>query len=219
MSKTRTSIRRYKCILAGCVLSLWLLAIPATVFASIGVGVGTGIIDVSDKLRAGGIYNLPAVVVYNTGTETATYSMSLTLNETQEQLKPNPAWFSFSPIEFQLEPGRSQTVTPTLSLPVRIEPGSYYGYLEAHPVETTEQGTTRVGVAAATILRFDVEASNLFWAILYRIRSLYRQAEPWSHVAVGVVVAVIILLINKRYLHINIKITRSGKSKRESKSD
>jgi len=208
-----------KRFLAGVLAGLWLLAIPATVFASIGVGVGTGIIDVSDKLRAGGIYNLPAVVVYNTGTETATYSMSLTLNETQEQLKPNPAWFSFSPIEFQLEPGRSQTVTPTLSLPVRIEPGSYYGYLEAHPVETTEQGTTRVGVAAATILRFDVEASNLFWAILYRIRSLYRQAEPWSHVAVGVVVLTIVLLVINKWV-INFKAAwLAGRQNRHRKKE
>ena len=199
--------------LAGVFGVVWLFTISATSLASIGVGVGTGIIDVSDTLRAGGIYNLPEVVVYNTGTETATYTMSLTLNQTQDELKPDPGWFSFSPNEFQLEPKESINVKPILSLPVRIEPGSYYGYLEAKPIETTEEGTAKVGVAAATILKFDVEASNLFWAILYRIRSLYRQAEPWSHIAVGVVVLIIVLLINRHYLHINIKITRSKKSK------
>lgn len=210
---------KYKVVLAGFLVGILLLSISVTSLASIGVGVGTGIIDVSDKLRAGGIYNLPIVVVHNTGTETATYEMALTLNQTQDELKPNPAWFSFSPDQFQLEPGQSRNVTPTIHLPVRVEPGKYYGYLEARPIEAdAEGGTTRVGVAAAAILKFEAEASNLFWAILYRLRSLYHQAEPWSHVTVGVVVATIAALIFRRYLRINIKITRTKKSRKEKQS-
>src|SRR5512146_403777 len=149
-------------------VALLVLFVPATALASVGVGVGTGRINVSEKLRAGGIYKLPTVTVFNTGTETANYSMSVTLNQNQRQLKPSPKWFSFSPAQFRLAPGRSQIVTPSINLPVSMPPGDYFAYLEAHPKETAKQGTARIGVAAATKLSFSVKASNIFFAILYR---------------------------------------------------
>ena len=198
-------------VLAGLLASIWILTIPAVALASIGVGVGTGRIAVSEKLRAGGIYTLPSVVVFNTGTETANYTMAVTLNETQLQLKPNPQWFSFSPSQFQLSPGRSQTVTPTIHLPVRVPPGDYFGYLEAHPQETAQQGTAKVGVAAATKLSFSVKASSLLWAVLYRLLNLYRQFEPWSQIVTGAVIVGITVLVMKRYVHFRSPFTRKQK--------
>jgi hypothetical protein len=181
-------------------VALLVLAVPGAALASIGVGVGTGKINVSDKLRAGGIYKLPPVTVFNTGTETANYSMSVTLNQSQPQLKPNPKWFSFSPAQFRLAPGRSQVVTPSINLPVSMPPGDYFAYLEAHPQETAKQGTAKIGVAAATKLSFSVKASNIFFAILYRLLSLYRKYEPWSQVATVLVVAGILISILNKYL-------------------
>lgn len=184
-------------------MGTWLVAIsifilPATAIASVGVGVGTGRINVAEKLKSGGIYTLPPVTVFNTGTEAATYTMDVTLNEKQSQLKPNPAWLSFSPRQFTLSPGRSQLVTPTLHPPLRTPPGNYFAYLEAHPAETVKQGTATVGVAAATKLSFSVVPSNIFLDILFRLIALYRHYEPWSQIgSVLLAAGTIILILNK----------------------
>lgn len=186
-------------------MALLLLVVPGTALASIGVGVGTGRINVADKLRAGGIYKLPPVTVFNTGTETANYSMYVTLNQTQRQLKPDPKWFSFSPAQFRLAPGRSQIVTPYINLPVSMPPGNYFAYLEAHPLETAKQGTAKIGVAAATKLSFSVKASNIFFAILYRLLSLYREFEPWSQLATALLAVGVVYKITRRFIKIQIK--------------
>lgn len=185
-------------------LVVTLLSAPATALAStIGVGVGTGRIEVSEQLRSGGIYKLPPVTVFNTGDKTATYTMSVTLNEKQPQLKPKPEWFSFSPDTFTLAPGKAQVVTPSFHPPLVTKPGKYFAYLEAHPDKTAKQGTTQVGVAAATKLSFTVVASNIFVAMLFRLAALYRQFEPWSQIVTGLIVAgVVISLMNKYLLNV-----------------
>ena len=208
-----------KIALASLLTVLMILAVPIMVFATVGVGVGTSQILISEKLRAGGIYTLPSVVVFNTGTETANFNMALTLNETQSQLKPNPSWFSFSPAEFQLLPQQSQEVVPTIHLPVRMVPGDYFGYLEAHPKETAQQGTAQIGVAAAARLSFTVEASNVFWAILYRISSLYHRAEPWSLIAIILVAIGILLAIINKFINLRAAFKAFWIAARNDKND
>jgi P pilus assembly chaperone PapD len=190
-------------IVAAGLLGLVCLALPAAAVASVGVGIGTGRIVISEKIKSGSIYSLPPVTVFNTGTQKATYTMAVTLNEKQAQLKPDPKWFSFSPRQFTLQPGKSQTVIPTLHPPLATPPGSYFAYLEAHPAQTVKQGTAAVGVAAATKLSFSVVPSNVFLAIYYRIVALYRQYEPWSQlVSIGLVVGIIITVMNKYLLNL-----------------
>jgi hypothetical protein len=188
-------------------LGLLLLAVPGAALASIGVGVGTGKIEVKENLRSGGIYNLPPVTVFNTGSETANYTMAVTLNEKQPQLKPDPKWFSFSPEKFRLAPGKSRIVTPTLHLPLKTKPGNYFAYLEAHPAQTVKRGTTSVGVAAATKLSFDVVASNILFALFYRLSALYRQFEPWSQIITGLVILLAISYIINRFINLKAVIT------------
>lgn len=192
---------------------LWLVVFvcllgPATALASVGVGVGTGRIAVKEPLRSGGIYRLPAITVFNTGTQRATYSMSVTLNQTQPQIKPDPAWISFSPRSFSLDPGKSEVVTPTAHLPLATKPGKYFAYLEAHPDRTVKQGTTTVGVAAATKLSFTVAASNVLIAIFYRLLALYQLYEPWTQIATVLLVAGIVALVLRRHLHFSIRVSR-----------
>lgn len=193
------------------VLLLSLLLIPASALASIGVGVGTGKIEVNEKLKAGGIYTLPPITVFNVGTEPATYTVAVTLNEEQPQLKPDPKWFSFSPAQFTLEPHQSQIVTPTLRPPIRTQPGNYFAYLEAHPAETAQQGTTTIGVAAATKLSFTLAPSGLFFGLLYRLLGLYRFYEPWTQIAAALIVLAIVLLIINRFVNLK-KAWRAGRS-------
>lgn len=186
-------------------LAIWLvgvicLLVPSTALASVGVGVGTGRIAIKEDIKSGSIYTLPPIVVFNTGTETATYTVAVTLNEKQPQLKPDPKWFSFSPSRFTLAPHQSQSVTPTFHPPVVTKPGDYFAYLEAHPDQTVKQGTTSVGVAAATKLSFTVTPSNIFLGIMYRLLALYKQYEPWSQLATVAVIATIVLAIFNKYL-------------------
>ena len=186
---------------------LALLAVPAVAAADVGVGVGTGKIEIQETIKTGGIYTLPAVTVFNTGTEKSAYKMLVTFNQTQPQLKPKAEWFSFSPAQFELEPNKSQVVTPTLHAPLRAQPGDYFAYLEARPAETVQQGTATIGVAAATKLSFKMGQSNILFAIGYRLLSLYRQFEPWSQIVSVAVLIVGIYLVSKRF--IKIRVTRA----------
>ncbi len=205
-----------KKVLAASVLGLWCLILPATALASIGVGVGTGRIAITEKIKSGSIYTLPPITVFNTGTEEATYTMAVTLNETQPQLKPDPKWFSFSPLQFKLKPGNSQTVIPTLKPPIKTRPGDYFAYLEAHPAQTVQQGATAVGVAAATKLSFTLAPSNILYGILYRIAALYRQYEPWSQIAsVGLALGIIILVMDKYLLNLRAAIKAAWRAGRD----
>ena len=76
----------------------------------LGVGVGTGTIRVGDILKAGQSYNIPPIVVINTGDIPSKYGVGLQWREYQPELKPLEDWFKFNPEEFFLEPGKSQVV-------------------------------------------------------------------------------------------------------------
>ena len=151
---------------------LSLLVVP-TAFGSIGVGVGVGKIQMGEPLQAGGIYNLSAVPVLNTGDEPAQYEMSVEYQENVPQMRPVREWFNFEPQSFYLEPGKVQIVKVTLTLPAKVQPGDYFAYLEAHPVAKSVAGQTSVGVAAAAKLYFTVAPSNIFSGIYYRFIGLY----------------------------------------------
>lgn len=172
--------------------------------ASVGVGVGTGKISVKEPMRAGGIYTLPAITVFNTGTEEATYSMYVTLNEKQKQLKPSPAWFSFSPNKFTLKPKESQRVTPTFKPPVVANPGDYFGYLEARPSKTVKQGSAVIGVAAATKLDFKLSSSNIFMGAWYRIVDLYKRSQPWVSIVLIALLLAITYKVLRKYIRVDI---------------
>jgi hypothetical protein len=190
-------------------LAISFLAIPTTsAFASVGVGVGTGKISVDEPMRAGGIYTLPAITVFNTGSEEATYSMYVTLNEKQRQLKPNPAWFSFSPNKFTLKPKQSQRVVPTFKPPVVANPGDYFAYLEARPSKTVKQGSAVIGVAAATKLDFKLTSSNIFIGIWYRLLDLYKRSQPWISIVLIAMLAAITYKILRKYIRIDISRTK-----------
>lgn len=207
------------CALFSISLGIFLLSFLVPAYAVIGVGVGTGKIEVDEPIKSGGIYELPAITVYNTGDETATYAMQLTLNETQDQHKPDPSWFSFKPASFQLEPGKAQLVTPTLKPPLNIEGGEYFGYLEAYPDATVQQGSASIGVAAATKLSFKVESSGMFNSLLNRAQALYLQYAPWSYVVTATVVLIVVIYISRKYIRFNVQISKVDKKTKDEDSE
>ncbi len=183
---------------------------PTASFAKLGVGVGLGKINIDETLSPGGIYRLPSLPVLNTGDEPADYEVEVTFLSEQEERRPEASWFSFNPQSFHLEPGKSQIVEVSLTLPVNARAGNYFAFLEAHPVKKAE-GVT-IGIAAATKLNFTVEPSGLLGAIIERIRSLLEQLQPIHYVLIGVVGLGILVLVGRRYVEF-----RVGLKKRKSK--
>ncbi len=190
------------------VLIFLTLVLPNTVFAKIGVGVGTGKIQVEDKLKPGIIYELPPLTVLNTGDEQSDYEVNVSYHEKQSQLRPLQNWFIFSPRKFHLEPGKVQIVTIKLNLPVMTEPGEYFAYVEGHPVRKSVAGNTTVGVAAAAKLYFTVIPGNFLEGIYYKIASFWKVYAPWPQWVTGAIVIILFLVIFKKFFHIEINVRR-----------
>ena len=191
-------------------LFLLLFVIPTIVYASIGVGVGTGKIVVTEKLKPGLIYKLPPMGVLNTGDEPSDYEVEMTYNEKQPQRKPPGTWFIFSPRRFRLKPGKVQKVEIKLDLPLSVPPGEYFGYLEAHPVKVARAGITSINIAAATRLYFTVVPANIFQAIYYKILSFWQVYAPWPQRVVWGLVIVVALVLFKKFFNIQINVKKPG---------
>ena len=188
--------------------SILMLASPA--FANIGVGVGTGKIVVNDALKPGQIYILPSLTVLNTGDETSYYKVSITYHEQQPELMPPAEYFEFSPATFELAPGEAQVVDIRLNLPLKVEPGKYFAYLEASPTATTTSGGSSVGVAAAAKLYFEIAPANVFQAIFYKIASLWELYSPWTLRGTIFIALVVVILLLRKFLNINISLRKKN---------
>jgi len=216
------------------VLLLFLLAIiliPSVALARIGVGVGTGKIYMEGKLKPGGIYTVQesaerqedeekfsTMSVINTGDEPSDYEMSVAFLTGQAEKWPDKEWFSFEPNKFYLDPGKAQTVTVRITLPVKAEPGDYFAFLEARPAKKSEgSGGARIGVAAATKLWFTVGSSNVFTALYYRTLALFRDYKPWSQIILGLVVVLILFSILKK--NFNFQLSVGKKNSKEDKEE
>lgn len=188
---------------------LLFIVFPTSVFARIGVGVGTGKIQVEDKLKPGIIYNLPSLVVINTGDVASDYEVVISYLSGQPQLLPPQNWFIFSPQKFHLGPGKVQAVKIKLNLPIRTPPGNYFAYLEGHPFKTISGGgSTSIRVAAAAKLYFTVVPANIFSAIYYKIVSFWNVFAPWPQRAAIVIGVLLALVIVKKYFNIQINVKK-----------
>lgn len=188
-------------------LIIFILLMPAAVFAGIGVGVNLGKIEIDEPLKPGGIYNLPLIGVINTGDVGSDYELEITYHQDQPELRPLQDWFSFSPANFYLEPGESKSVAIKLALPLNMRPGDYFAYIEAHPVVNSGPGTT-IGVAAATKAYFTVAPANVFSAVVWRVYSLFTVYTPWSYVLLTVVVGAIIIVAFRRFFNFQVGVKR-----------
>jgi len=191
---------------------------PFVALANIGVGIGSGKITLQQQLKPGGIYEIPALVVLNTGDEPSEYGLSVEFNENQAELKPMRDWFSFMPASFHLEPGQSQTVKIVLSLPVKAAPGAYFAYLEAHPIKKDVPGQSSVGIASAAKLYFTVMPASIFQASYYRASYFLSNYAPWTYIILGILALALIILICKRFFKFSIGISvKSAKKKSKKK--
>lgn len=189
------------------------LILPFAVFGSIGVGVGTGKIQVDKPLKPGSVYVVPPLTVINTGSEPSEYTVSIDYSGNQTQLKPNKEWFSFEPLQFYLEPNQSQIVQIKMTLPIKTVPGDYFAYLQAQPIKkTAAAGSATIGVAAAAKLYFEVVPANIWQGIYYRVASLLKMYSPWTWVVLALVAGAAIIvgirILFKKFFKLQIKISK-----------
>lgn len=183
---------------------------PSSVFATIGVGVGTGKIQIDEKLKPGIIYQFPPFTVINTGDEPSDYEADISYHEKQPQLRPPQNWFIFSPQKFHLDPGKVQIVDVKLNLPIRVAPGDYFAYLEGHPVKKSQAGQTTIGIAAAAKLYFTVVPANIFAGIYYKIASFWQVYSPWPQRFLILLVIGVAYLWIRKHFNIQIGLKKSG---------
>lgn len=195
-----------------------LLLFPSVVNSKLGVGVGTGKIQIDEKLKPGMIYELPSLSVINTGDVASDYAVGVGYHQNQEDLKPPKDWFEFFPLNFYLEPGEVQVVTINLNLPLKVEPGNYFVYLEGSPTKISDQGSASVGVAAAAKLYFSVEPANFLQGIYYKLASWWKVYSPWPQRMVALVVLASVFVISKRFFNINVGLKKPKKGTVEIKS-
>ncbi|QQR65052.1 hypothetical protein IPH92_00520 [Candidatus Kaiserbacteria bacterium] len=190
----------------GIVSVLFLLS-SEEMFAKVGVGMGAGEIRVTESIKPGGIYSLPSLRVFNTGDETTTYGMNIAYHQDNPQLRPGKSWFSFTPATFTIEPGESQEVQISMSVPVKTDPGEYFAFLESGPVAEGGPGTS-VGVAVATKLYFDVVHANLWSALTYRVSTFLTIYAPWSWIGLGLLVCGAVAFIFARFFSLDVSLRK-----------
>ncbi len=176
---------------------------PNLAESRIGVGIGTGKIEVTEVLMPGKTYDLPLLAVINTGDEVSDYGAGISYHEQQAEMMPPEAWFVFSPERFTLEPGQSQPVSITLNIPARAAPGNYFAYVEAPPI-VSSSGQTRVNVAAAAKLNFEVGISNLAIALYYKAVSVWGAYSPWTNRIAIVILAIGIVFAFKNFFRVQV---------------
>lgn len=175
------------------------------VLGRIGVGVGTGKIIITEKLKAGMSYNLPPFTVINVGDEASDYETAITYHDNQPELLPLGEWFEFSPKKFYLEPKEAQAIDITLSLPLKTIPGNYFAYVEGHPVRVIEGGAA-INVAAAAKLYFTIAPANIFEGIYYKVLAFWKSNLPWTNVVAIIIGAVAIILIFRKFFKFKVSV-------------
>ena len=197
-----------KTILFGAAFFLTaVLFIPRPVLGRVGVGVGTGKMILDKPVKPGITATLPLLAVINTGTEPSEYEVVVTYHQDQPQLMPPESWFVFSPRTFRLDPGKVETVGVKLSLPVKVTPGEYFGYLEAHPVaKPNAAGNTTIGVAAASKLYFTVAPANIWQGMYYKVSFWFNSSRPWNYIILTLIALALLIVILRRFITFNIGI-------------
>lgn len=190
-------------------LLTWFL-FPQVSFAKVGVGVGTGKIEFDKPLKPGGLYTLPVLTVINTGDEAGDYGVSIEYQT--GKLDPPREWFVFKPAKFYLEAGQSQVVEVQTNIPPKANPGDYFAFLSAHPIEKTDTpGGAKVEISAAAKMYFTVAPANIFQGILYRLNSLWFKYAPWTYIFAAALLLSIVLAILNRFITLNIGIGKKKK--------
>jgi hypothetical protein len=187
------------------------LLFPLGSSANLGVGVGTGKIEMDKPLKPGGLYTLPSLTVINTGDEPSDYGVSVEYKGDQPRMSPPKEWFIFTPSTFHMEPGQSQVVQVQVNIPIKTKPGDFFAYLQGAPVRATSSaGGATIGIGAAAKLYFTIAPANIFQGLYYRALFLITTNTPWSYVILVVIAMSILIVLFRKYFSFNIGVKRKG---------
>lgn len=192
------------------VLLLVILLLPNLVLARVGVGVGTGKITIEEPLNPGATYLLPNFAVINTGDEVSNYSASIEYKQGIPELNPGKEWFSIEPNEFSLEPNNAQNVKVKINVPIKVVPGNYFAFIEAHPVKDAETPGASINVAAASKLYFTIKSANIFQAVYYKTVSFFVNNAPWTYIVLVLILLASLVTFFKQKFSFSISV---GKKK------
>jgi len=186
-----------------------MMLMPFQSDATLGVGVGTGKIEMDKPLKPGGLYTLPSLTVINTGDEPSDYGVSVEYKGDQPKMSPPKEWFIFTPDTFHLEPGQSQVVQVQVNIPIKTVPGDYFAYLQGAPKRVSNSaGGATIGIGAAAKLLFTIKPANIFQGLYYRTFFLITTNTPWSYVVLAIIVMAILVALFKKFFSFNVGIKR-----------
>ncbi len=180
--------------LARCAAVGWILLVLLTMggrpaWASTGVAVDVGRIDLVNEVRPGASCTLPTIGITNPGTQLARYRMVVSSIGNKLEARAPSSWFEFSESEFSLEPGATEPVSITLRVPPGARPGDYQALVGAQ-LAGIRQGASVAGGAAAR-LSFVVAPAGPFQAWLLKLWTLLLELAPWSYLLpIGVLLVV-----------------------------
>jgi hypothetical protein len=105
-----------------------------------------------------------------------------------------------------LEAKQAESVNIRLTLPTGADPGDYFAFIEAHPMN--ESQGVRISIAAATKLSFTVKPSNWFQAQRVQLNRYIDDNEPWSYVIPGAALIALLLLTLRRFFRVRLRLER-----------
>jgi hypothetical protein len=194
-------------LLAIVVSSALLASMPSsTAQAEQGVSVDLGSIAVDQKLSPGGRYRLPTLTVRNVGDVEGDYEVVVEhLNGVTGRDAP-AGWFDIEPRNFHLAPQEARLVQVHIELPSGADPGAYNALVEAR-AEPEGEGV-RLTAAAGSRVSFEVKPSGLLEAWILQARRSVADWAPWSYVAAGILLLLVIALLVRRFIRLNVGIER-----------
>lgn len=142
--------------LSAPIAGLTFLAIPASAYASVGVGIQAGPVLLSGAAHPGGSYALPPVYVVNTGTEQESVAIRIERVSPGQGRTVPPAWIHATGSAVTLSQNQSARIPLELVVPATARPGSYFSDVIAKGSADIAAGGANLGVAAATKLEFRV---------------------------------------------------------------
>jgi hypothetical protein len=176
------------------------LAVPAISYASVGVGIQAGPVQLTGPAHPGGSYALPPVYVVNTGSQPETVTIRI------ERISPGTgrtvpsAWIS-SGQPVSLSQNQSARIPLQLTLPAGARPGSYFSDVVVHGSAAISAGSANLAVAAATKLEFRVVPGV--------VSASWLGLPGWLLPAVGGLAALVILVVAVRRSGVRIRIVRT----------
>ena len=135
---------------------LMLLAVPASAYASVGIGIQAGPVRLSGAAHPGGSYALPAVYVVNTGTQEESVVIRIERLSAGHGRTVPPSWIQAAGGAVELSHNQSARIPLQLVVPATAKPGAYFSDVVVRGSAAVSGAGANFGVAAATDLEFRV---------------------------------------------------------------